>query len=293
VLDRLDPETGELRGWIFYWIEVSTAHHLLGDHRRELEAASRCRRMHPDDPAAALLEIRAFAGLGRVSDVIRVAEQALSSPAAQEPLPGELLIEAALELRAHDHRTGQRAEPGPGDAADAVDAVDAVDAAQRLVEQAVEWYREQGGADGPPSLRRELGRALYHAGQHDRARSIFEELSRSPGGGVEPIGYHHGHLQAHLDEGYLAVIAVQEGEMREATRRCTSLEQLERPFLYGAHWFWLAAVAALVDDRERAVRMLRRAFADGLPMDTFIHTDPHLARLRGYEPFERLMRPRG
>jgi DNA-binding SARP family transcriptional activator/TolB-like protein len=101
VLARLDPEEGELRGWIFYWIELAAAHHLLGDHPRELELASRCRRLHPDEPAAALLEIRALAALGREADVLRITDQALSSPASQRQQTASLLIEAALELRAH------------------------------------------------------------------------------------------------------------------------------------------------------------------------------------------------
>jgi len=278
VLGRLDPDAGEMRGWIFYWIELTQAHHLVGDHARELEAASRCRRAHPDDPVAALLEIRALAGLGRSSDVIRVVEQTLASPATQAPLPGELLVEAALELRAH-------ARPEP-------DARDASEAAEALLGQAVAWYREKIREAESESLRRELGRALYHAGQYDEAETVFDELARSSEGGVQPIGYHHGHLQAHLDEGYLAVIAARRGDAEDVDRRCSRLERLDRPFLYGAQWFWLAAVSALLDDRDRAVRMLRRAFAGGLPMELFIHTDPHLARLRGYGPFDALMRPR-
>jgi hypothetical protein len=70
------------------------------------------------------------------------------------------------------------------------------------------------------------------------------------------------------------------------------MESLEHPFLYGAQWFWLAAVAAERDEPDRVVRLLRRAFAEGLPHESFIHTDPHLARLRGHESFDALMRPR-
>jgi hypothetical protein len=43
VLSRLDPEAGELAGWIFYWIELPTAHHMVGGHAAELEAARRTR----------------------------------------------------------------------------------------------------------------------------------------------------------------------------------------------------------------------------------------------------------
>jgi DNA-binding SARP family transcriptional activator len=271
VLSRLDPAEGELRGWIFYWVELAAAHHLMGDHARELELASRCRRLHPDEPAAALLEIRALAALGRDADVVRVIDQALSSPSSRQQLAGSLLIDAALELRAHG----------------------TADAAAPLLERAVAWFREITGDDAPADVRRQLGRALYYAGDLAVARRVFLELTRSSGDVVQPIGYHHGQLQAHLDTGYLAVIAVQQGDEEETTRWCSRLSELDGRFLYGAQWFWLAAVAAVRGDREQAVSMLRRAFADGLPMELFVHTDPHLGRLRGHPRFEAIMRPRG
>lgn len=271
VLGRLDPEAGELRGWIFYWLELATAHHLVGDHRRELEVASRCRSLHPDDPAAALMEIRALAGLGREVEVERAADQVLARPPAGPPTAGDLMVEAALELRAH----------GAGDGAEA------------LLERAVAWYREQVGSDAPERLRRTMARTLYHAGELDEARRIFRDLVPGSGGRVHSIGFHHGHLQAHLDEGYLAVIATRERDPDEAAHWCEVLESLEAPFLYGAQWFWLAAVAALDGDHEQAARKLRRAFADGLPMEMFVHADPHLATLRGHAPFDRLLRPSG
>ncbi len=273
VLNRLDPESGELRGWIFYWIERTTAEHFIGDHRQELELASRCRELHPTDPAATLLEMRALAALGRVADVERLAEQALTSPGEQRPQPAEIMFEAALEIRTHHP--------------------DSEDASSRLLQWAVSWLREHGADDGTPARRRELARALYHLGELDEARSLFTELARDSRSRVQPVGYHHGHLEAHLDEGYLAVIAVRTGAADEAARLRQRLERLEGPFLYGAQWFWLAAAAALEGEGERAVRLLGRAFADGLPMEPFIHTDPHLALMRGQPRFDALMRPKG
>ena len=277
VLSRVDPEAGEMRGWIFYWIELTAAHHLLGEHQRELEAAHRCRRLYPDNPVAALLEVRANAALGRPDDVARVIDEALTLPGDREPHPGALLREAALELRAHG----------------------AADSAGPLLERAVAWYRERAedadrdGGGLEPRLRRERGRTLYLAGRLAEARTIFTELHETGGEGVQPVGHHHGQLQAHLDAGYLAVIAAREGDRAELDRWRRHLESLRGRFLYGAPWHWLAAVTALEDDADRAVSLLRRAFADGLPHELFVHTDPHLLRLRGHDAFDALMRPRG
>lgn len=271
VLFGLDPEAGEMKGWLFYWVELTVAHHLLGQHQRELELANRARRRHPDDPLAALLEIRALAALGRQEDVARLCDEAVAMPGSARPLPGALLREAALELRAHG----------------------SPDAAQALVDRAVDWYRERSEPSAPPRSRRDLARTLYHAGRLEEARTIFEELAEASDDIVQPVGYHHGQLQAHLDQGYLAVIAQIEGDEETAARWCAWLEALDRPFLYGAQWFWLAAVSALRGEKNEATRLLGRAFADGLPREIFLHTDPHLARLRGHPPFEALMRPRG
>jgi DNA-binding SARP family transcriptional activator len=270
VLRRLDPESGELQGWIFYWVELTLAHHLLGDHGRELELASHCRRLHSDDPVGALLEVRALAALGRREDLVRVLERSMATPGRRDPNPGSLLLEAALELQAHG----------------------GADAAKPIFDRAVAWYADRADGDGSERNMRDRARMLYYAGHLDEAATLFTRLFKAREGGVAAVGYHHGHLQAHLDQGYLAVISERQGERQEAERWSRHLESLEHPFLYGAQWFWLAAVAAERDEPDRVVRLLRRAFAEGLPHESFIHTDPHLARLRGHESFDALMRPR-
>jgi hypothetical protein len=167
------------------------------------------------------------------------------------------------------------------------------DAAGPLLEHAIAWLTQMNTAQASNTIRRELGRALYYAGLLDEARGIFEDLIRTSPDPIHRTGFHHAHLQAHLDAGYLAVIAAREGDTVQCQYWCSRLEELDGRFLYGAQWFWLAAVAAVRGEPDRAVVMLGRAFADGLPMELFLHSDPHLNRLRGHARFEALMRPRG
>lgn len=271
VLSRLDAEAGELRGFVFYWVELATAHHLLGEHRRELETARRARRLHPDHPAATLLEVRALAALGGPDALRERLEEARARPGRRRPWPGTLLREAGEELRTHG-------EEG---------------AAGGRLDEAADWFSRRLEADASPAFRREAARTLYAADRLDESEALFRDLGEETRGGVAPVGFHHGHLQAHLDEGYLAVIAARRGREDEAERRARRLESLDAPFTFGANWFWLAALAAVRGEQREAARHLRRAFAEGLPHEMHLHTDPHLARLRGDPIFEALVRPRG
>jgi hypothetical protein len=139
--------------------------------------------------------------------------------------------------------------------------------------------------------RRTLARGLYLAGSWNEARRMFAELTETPPDTLRDIAFHHGHLQGHLDEGYLAVIAERTGDQAAADRWCRTLEEMDRPFLFGSQWLWLAAVAAVRNEQDRAVTLLRRAFAGGLPREMCLHTEPHLTLLRGYEPFDTLLEP--
>lgn len=270
ILSRLDPTRGELKEFVFYAVELTTAHHMLGDHAGELEAAVRAHELHGDHPVARLLEVRARAALGQVDAVERLLAEGLASPDRREPRPGALLREAALELQAHGH--GAAAVP--------------------LFAESAAWYAGQVGAvENGVAMRRGLARALYLAGRLDE--SDRELLGLADGSGdAAPVAFHHAHLQGHLDEGYLAVIAARRGRMDAVEHWRGRLEAMQRPFLFGSSSLWLAAVAAVLGEPERAVSLLRRAFADGLPREMFLHTDPHLALLRGYQPFDSLVRPR-
>jgi hypothetical protein len=70
------------------------------------------------------------------------------------------------------------------------------------------------------------------------------------------------------------------------------LASLSRPYLFGRHTYWRAAIAATLDDKDAAVQLLRTSFQQG-QRSGFLHYDAHFAPLWGYEPFEDLIRPKG
>ncbi len=66
------------------------------------------------------------------------------------------------------------------------------------------------------------------------------------------------------------------------------------PALLLADWsFRLLVVLALLGERERAVMLLREAFAQGYPYTLVLHTDIDLESLRDYPLFQELLRPKG
>jgi hypothetical protein len=68
------------------------------------------------------------------------------------------------------------------------------------------------------------------------------------------------------------------------------LENLNRPYLHGEHLIWRARIAALSGDQERAVMLLREAFAQGADYGITWHQDPDLESLRDYGSYKELMK---
>jgi len=103
-LTTLGPDRGLFRGWSVYWFYLTFAHHLVGDHRRELKEALEGRRRHPADFAVLAAEVRALAAVGRAGDISERLVEAPSLPPQPGWSPADIALIAALELAAHDHR---------------------------------------------------------------------------------------------------------------------------------------------------------------------------------------------
>src|SRR5437899_12371041 len=102
-LEALGPDRGVTRGWWVYWYDLTTALHLLGDHRRELQQALEGVRRFPDNPQILTTEIRALAALGRVAELRRRVAARVNFPPAGGWAPADGLLLAAVEVRAHGH----------------------------------------------------------------------------------------------------------------------------------------------------------------------------------------------
>jgi hypothetical protein len=121
---------------------------------------------------------------------------------------------------------------------------------------------------------------LYAAGHWQDARRIFEELA------AEEDGANY--------RGFLGLLAARQGDSAKAQQISQALAATETPYVFGQVTYVRACIASLLGQRAQAVALLRQAFAQGLQYGMFsLHAEPDLVPLRGYPPFEELLRPKG
>jgi tetratricopeptide (TPR) repeat protein len=266
ILGRVDPARAEharRRAW--YWRSLADAHHMLGDHGRELRVARRARSLVPDDPVHLFLEARALAALGQLAAATQVVNARWSFSAQRDPEPGAMLVAVGHELRVHGHTAAARA----------------------MYARAIDWYRER--PDGEQArYRADLARALLFAEDRDAARALFEELALEE---PEDTDY----------QGALGMLAAQAGDHAAAEQIAAWLADRTGPFSWTSPglWtrsnptYWRACIAAQLDRPAEAVSLLARAFDQAVWYFRHPHTDPCLDPLRDYPPFRELMQPKG
>ena len=258
-LRQLDPRRGWLAGWTGYWHVLARARHMLGQHRRELKEARQAREQFPELLSTLSSEVRALAALGRVEEVNERLDESLTLPPERGWSPGTVSLRAATELRAHGER----------------------EAAQEAANRAIAWYTAQPAKQQETEAQRYgLAQALYQAGRWSEAGALFQVLAADK---PDNVDY----------KGHLGVLAARTGDRAAAMRISEALGSLERPYLSGQHLYWQARIAAVLGERERAVTLLRNAYAEGRRHDASVHAEMDFESLRDYPPFRELLRPKG
>ena len=252
-----------------YWSLLTKSLHQLGRHQRELEAARQAQRGNPENVSAAVAyEIRALTALGQVDGVpARLAK--IFAYAHEDSRDVGLweyrgitmvLIDLVEELRVHGHP----------------------EIAARTIDDLIAWHRRLPAKEANTQERRgELGRALYQGKRWDEAEAVFRALK------------HDFPKDAVVNTGYLGAIAAQRGDRARAEQAIAELEAMKPKAVRREMQtsYWQAKIAALLGDRENAVRHL----VDLLGQEgRYMHPSSDLETLlRGYPPFEELYRPKG
>ncbi|MCK4410166.1 MAG: hypothetical protein KAW67_08775, partial [Candidatus Eisenbacteria sp.] len=259
LMDQSEPGTDRVH-WSWPYAAAAYAHHMLGEYDRELQVVREALEYFPNLPLLRAAEVGALAALHRVEEVRDIVDQSLAT-ASEYGSPYWVMECAFLELRAHDH----------------------LEESIEIANCAVDWCRVRPQEEAQTEeLRASLATALYFAERWDEANALFEELGRE---NPENIGY----------VGHLGTLAARRGDPEEAARISMELERLDHPHMYGMNMYWCARISALLGERERAVEFLREGFAGGLTHcgTVDLHVEMDFESLRGYPPFEELMRPKG
>jgi DNA-binding winged helix-turn-helix (wHTH) protein/tetratricopeptide (TPR) repeat protein len=260
--DKLPSSPRSLRNSVgaYRFRPFTSALHVLGEYERELSEARRAQRYAPGVLAFAMTEVRALAALGRLDEVRRAIDTSLSITPTSGTAGG-IMEEAVVELRAHGHRQ----------------------AALEMAGHAVEWYRSRAAGPNTERNRAGLARSLYLAERWAEASELFSSLSAESPADAEYTGI-------------LGVIAARRGDAARAQALSDQLAKVST-----GNWrtgaasaiLWRACIAAVLGERQRAVDLLREAFARGAPYGPYIHSSPEFESLADYPPYVELLRPKG
>lgn len=201
-----------------------------------------------------------MSALGRQREVLEVFQSMIASPIDST---AELILEMATELAVHGHRR----------------------AAMTVAESIL--VRLEAGPPGLDSARAlDIAWANRVLGRQNEERAALERMPAHDPEDTEWLGG-------------LAHLAVLVGDTAEADRIDGILaeqngEPIRSPWLHGARLIARAEIAAGLGRREQAVARLLEAGDQGMiyfGVAYFSHADLLLAPLRGYPPFEALLKP--
>ena len=259
---RLDPERGFMRGWDAYYADYTAALHLLGEDAEALRVAIAGRKQYPDRLSALYNEALIRGALGQQTEVTRLLDESLLLPSQPDRVnasPGEIMLTAGLELKAHGH--DQASIP--------------------ILDRAAEAFaREPELVRVTPENRKILIAIDLARGRDVQALAECREMERR-----RPSDTH--------TRWCLGMLAARKGQRAIADSLIDVLERMSAGRLPPARRLYQAEIAAALGDLERAVGFLRKGFASGLQFGVEHHANPFLRPLVAYPPFEELIKPKG
>lgn len=234
---------------------LAEAYHQAGAHDRELHALLDNHAMFPDIGQLRGRELRAYAGLARGAEALALADTILRGSHDSSGIDVLRLMVGAEEFRAHgDSRT-----------------------ASRLLAMTRAWIATHRAPAASRDRQFRDGIVMLASGMPDSAIARLAVVARDT---------------TRVDAaGYLALAKLGRGERASAQAAADSLGALDRPWLFGEHTFWRAAILGALGERDLAVQLLQQANREGQQMQQW-HFMNALDSLRDYAAFESLIRPK-
>jgi tetratricopeptide (TPR) repeat protein len=255
--DRLAAEFGPLAKAEFVYWGVQ-AYHLLGEDDHALELVLEAIGESPEDGGLRRMRIASLAALGRRKDLAAAIDEWFQIATQVGMYDAAYAMHHVIgELRTHGYP----------------------EEASELAHRIVQWYEGQDADE--LSVRGRKAIALYCAEEWEGAATLLEQLALELPDNA-------------TIRGTLAAVAARQGNQEEALRILGELPDGGEPWAAAAKTFWQARIAALLDERERSVELLKAAIAEGalaVPAQAHYHMDFEL--LRDYPPFQEFVRPKG
>jgi hypothetical protein len=231
---------------------LTVSYHDAGEGERELAAARSARRDNTEPMNSLWLEIQALASLGRIDEVRALLDTAQALPLEHGPTPlqvmvgisristpAQLMVWAALELRAHGRE----------------------DAAQEALGRALAWYRDHPPHGGVTNERRfEIANALYLNRNWAAADTAFRALAAGDTANYIYLGY-VGTTAARLDDTATARRIIAKFDTLRAT--------LPEPRAIAG--YWQAKISSILGDHQRALVLMSEVW--GLQGNPAPHID--------------------
>lgn len=256
VLEEMGPDIGWMRGSFTYWMMLGRSLHYIGASNRELAATTEGRRRFPTNRLIAQAYIKALVACGMTDSVEAEVGRALTLRQRENSVEYQPMDQAVSELLAHGYTA----------------------AAKRVAVRTLFWLDQQS-VDTRSAWAAVTPDFQNAAGRVDDARTALESLAKK-------LPRDRGVLLS------LAVISAQQGDSGNARRieallNANNTQTSPADLLLGR-----AILAAGLGENDRAVALLQDAFQMGYAWRSVLHIVPGLEKLRGYGPYEDLVRPR-
>lgn len=250
----LDPETPLMDGWHNYWTVLCSAHHKLANHQKELTCVRNAQRQYPEVNDIVLYKLIAHAALGNLEDILRLAENN-DLPEPRWEMRWQWQIIAAREFTIHGFDQH----------------------AKTIYENLQTYYENHPPDNDAEHLQR--GFLYFDTGQTDKAINNFREQFKVDTDNINALG-HYG------------TVLAKSGEREQALDVLKRLEQIDRKYIYGENYRWMAAIRAQLGEPEKSMDLLKEAHEQGMsyrPLHLFTELEP----LFEYPEFIEFMEPKG
>ena len=250
-----------------YYSDYAATLHMLGDYEKSLDVITRGKKMFPDRVELLAREVQALSALHRPAEVKQLVELSMTRPGN----PSGVMLSAARELAAHGH---------PAESKEV--ALDALEwtTTHQVVDNVSNVGGTQVGQGIDTTMTRQTARGalMILAGQVREANEL----------GRKVLAVRSECIQCRSLIGQSAAIL---GDTASARQQVEALLQMKMPYLQGQPIYAAALIESRLGNKARAVRLLREAISKGVAYQSFNDAEPAFLSLRGYGPFEVLLKP--